>query len=94
MIGQRRGDKADRLFEQLVKGTDFERLDGYHSLRHAFISICVSKGLTWEQIIEWVGYVSSKTTSLYTHFILEDRKKRSESRDIRSCPGSLDVEVF
>jgi hypothetical protein len=34
---QRRCDKADRLFEKLVKGTDFERLDGYHALRHSFI---------------------------------------------------------
>ena len=31
---QRRCDKADRLFEKLVRNTDFERLDGYHALRH------------------------------------------------------------
>ena len=31
--GNGRFNKADRLFEKLLKDTDFERLDGYHALR-------------------------------------------------------------
>ena len=50
---------------------------------HSFISICVSKGLTLEQIAERVGHVSPKTIRLYTHFNLEDSKKRIESLGIR-----------
>jgi hypothetical protein len=60
-VEQRRGDKADRLFEKLVKGTDFERLDGYHALRHSFISILVAQGKTWDQIAGFVGHLDQKT---------------------------------
>jgi hypothetical protein len=59
-VEQRRGDKADRLFEKLVKGTDFERLDGYHALRHSFISILVAQGKTWDQIAAFVGHLGSE----------------------------------
>ncbi|MCP4594828.1 MAG: site-specific integrase [bacterium] len=78
-----RSEKAGRMLGRLVKGTEFELMNGWHCLRHSFISICVSKGLTWEQIAEWVGHVSPKTTRLYTHFNLEDSKKRIESLEIR-----------
>ena len=55
----------------------------WHCLRHSFISVCVSKGLTWEQIAEWVGHVSPETARLYTHFNLADSKQRMESLEIR-----------
>jgi integrase len=54
-------------------------MSGWHCLRHSFISICVSKALTWEQIAEWVGHVSRRTTRLYTHFDLRDSRERIES---------------
>ncbi|MCH7702890.1 MAG: site-specific integrase [Planctomycetes bacterium] len=76
-------EKARRMLNQLIKDTDFELMNGWHCLRHSFISICVSKGLTWEQIAEWVGHVSPRTTRLYTHFNLVDSKRRIESLDIR-----------
>ncbi len=41
------------------------------------------QGLTWEQIAEWVGHVSPRTTRLYTHFNLEDGKRRIESLEIK-----------
>ncbi len=68
---------------KLVEGTEFELMNGWHCLRHSFISICVAKGLTWEQIRGWVGHVSPETTKLYTHFNLVDSKKRMESLEIR-----------
>ncbi len=76
-------EKARRMLNQLIKNTDFESMNGWHCLRHSFISICVSKGLTWEQIAERVGHVSPRTTRLYTHFNLVDSKRRIESLDIR-----------
>ena len=71
------------MMTRLVKGTKFELMNGWHCLRHSFISICVAKGLTWEQIAEWVGHVSPKTTRLYTHFYIQDSKRRIESLEIR-----------
>jgi hypothetical protein len=43
----------------------------------------VAKGLTWEQIAEWVGHVNPRTTRLYTHFNIADSKKRMESLEIK-----------
>ncbi len=80
---RRRAEKAGRLLSKLVEGTEFELMNGWHCLRHSFISICVAKGLTWEQIRGWVGHVSPETTRLYTHFNLDDSKQRMESLEIR-----------
>jgi len=43
----------------------------------------VANGLTWEQIAEWAGHFSPKTTKLYTHFNTAESKKRMESLEIR-----------
>ena len=72
-------ERARRLLNQMIRGTEFELMGGWHCLRHSFISICVAKGLTWEQIAEWVGHVSRRTTRLYTHFDLRDSRQRIES---------------
>ncbi len=78
-VEQRRGDKADRLFEKLVKGTAFERLDGYHALRHSFISILVAQGKTWDQIAAFVGHLDQRTTQRYIHFMPKDKRETVES---------------
>lgn len=78
-VEQRRCDRADRLFEKLVKGSDFERLDGYHALRHSFISILVSQGKTWDQIAAFVGHLDRRTTQRYIHFMPKDKRATVES---------------
>jgi len=78
-IEQRRGDKADRLFEKLVKDTDFERLDGYHALRHSFISILVAQGKTWDQIAAFVGHLDQRTAQRYIHFMPKDKRETANS---------------
>lgn len=76
---QRRCDKADRLFGKLVKCTDFERLDGYHALRHSFISILVAQGKTWDQIAAFVGHLDQRTTQRYIHFMPKDKRETANS---------------
>jgi len=76
---QRRCDKADRQFAKLVKGTDFERLDGYHALRHSFISILVAQGKTWDQIAAFVGHLDRRTTQRYIHFMPKDKRETANS---------------
>ena len=78
-IEQRRCDKADRLFEKLVKGTDFERLGGYHALRHSFISILVAQGKTWDQIAAFVGHLDQRTAQRYIHFMPKDKRETANS---------------
>ena len=81
-VEQRRCDRADGLFDKLVRGTEFELMNGWHCLRHSFISMCVANGLTWEQIAEWAVHVSRATTKLYTHFNVKDSKRRIEGLGI------------
>ena len=71
------------MLDDLVAGTEFELMSGWHCLRHSFISICVARGIDWPQIAEWVGHVSPKTTKLYTHFNTAESKKRMESLEIK-----------
>ena len=78
-VEQRRCDKADRLLEKLVKGTDFERLDGYHALRHSFISILVAQGKTWDQIAAFVGHLDQRTTQRHIHFMPKDKRETAKS---------------
>ena len=76
---QRRCDRADRLFEKLVKGTDFERLDGYHALRHSFISILVAQGKTCDQIAAFVGHLDQRTNQRYIYFLPKDKRETANS---------------
>ena len=78
-VEQRRCDKADRLFEKLVKRTDFERLNGYHALRHSFISVLVAQGKTWDQIAAFVGHLDQRTTQRYIHVMPRDKRETANS---------------
>ena len=70
-----------------MKGTDFERLDGHHALRHSFISILVAQGKTWDQIASFVGHLDQRTTQRYIHFMPKD--KRETANSISERPFSL-----
>ncbi len=76
---QRRCDRADGLFEKLIKGTQFERLDGFHALRRSFISILASQGKTWDQIAGFVGHLDRRTTQRYVHFIPKEKRETINS---------------
>ncbi len=56
-----RADRAGRLMRELLVGTEFELLGGWHALRHSFITICVWQGLTFEQISQWTGHIERET---------------------------------
>ena len=40
-----RAERASRMLDDLVAGTEFELMSGWHCLRHSFISICVARGI-------------------------------------------------
>ena len=78
-VEQRRCDRADRLLQKVITGTEYERLDGYHALRHSFISILVAQGKTWDQIAAFVGHLDRRTTQRYIHFIPKDKRDTANS---------------
>lgn len=63
----------------LVKGTDFERLDGYHALGHSFISILVAQGKTWDQSVAFVGHLDQRTNQRYIYFMPKDKRETANS---------------
>ncbi|NOX58672.1 MAG: tyrosine-type recombinase/integrase [Planctomycetes bacterium] len=67
------------MFKKLVKDAGFERLDGYHALRHSFTSILVSQGKTWDQIAALVGHLDQRTTQRYIHFMPKDKRETANS---------------
>ena len=76
---QRPCDRADRLLQKVITGTEFERLDGYHALRHSFISILVAQGKMWDQIAAFVGHLDRRTTQRYIHFMPKDKRDTANS---------------
>ena len=74
-IEDRRAERAARLLTTLLTGSDFELLRGWHALRHSFITICVWRGMTFEQISQWTGHIERETQRRYTHYSGEASRK-------------------
>jgi site-specific recombinase XerD len=64
-----RRNEADRHFRRLIWGTKWERMRGWHVLRHSFISICASERVDQRVLQGWVGHLSAATHKRYTHLI-------------------------
>jgi integrase len=74
-IEDRRADRAGRLLGDLLDGSEFAMLGGWHSLRHSFITICVWQGYSFEQVSQWSGHIHPDTQKRYTHYYGEKSKK-------------------
>ena len=72
-------DVRSGKLQKVINGTELERLDGYHALRHSFISILVAQGKTWDQIAAFVGHLDQKTTERYIHFLPKDPRETDHS---------------
>ena len=69
-----RCNRATRQLQNLVSGTSWKMLKGWHTLRHSAISIYLDHGYTFDQIAKWTGHVDPETQKLYTHWF--DRQAR------------------
>ena len=76
---QRRCYRADGLFANLIKGTKCECLDGFHALRHSFMSILASQRKTWDLIAGCVGHLDRRTTQRYVHFVPKEKRETINS---------------
>ena len=62
-------DKFLKRWGRLIKDTEFDGL-GFHALRHSFISLMLSRGISVEVVGQWVGHLDRNTTAkVYGHFI-------------------------
>ena len=60
-------EEAHWHFKQTLKGSPWEVLRGWHTLRHSFVSACASKGLDLRMLQEWCGHMSPEIQRRYLH---------------------------
>jgi integrase len=67
--------EALRTFEATVAGSKWEKLRGWHVLRHSFASICAMKGLRATSIGRWMGHETEAMRQRYRHLFPEVTKE-------------------
>ena len=60
-------DEASDHFTQVLAGSKWEKLRGWHVFRHSFISNCASQGVDQRMIDAWVGHQTDAMRRRYRH---------------------------
>lgn len=60
---------AAHHFRWTVDGSKWEKLRGWHALRHSFASNCAAKGIDQRMIDEWMGHQTEQMRKRYRHLI-------------------------
>ena len=77
--GKRRGD-VRTAFANTLRRAGLPRMR-FHDLRHSFVSVCASMGMSWEQTAELTGHKSYAMYRRYKHLFQRDQKKLLERWD-------------
>ena len=64
-------DAAHHHFSQTLKGSKWEKLRGFHVLRHSFASICAMRGVAEPIIDAWLGHQTEEMRRRYRHLYPE-----------------------
>lgn len=64
-------DDAAYCFETTLAGSKWEKISGWHCLRHSFISNCAMKGVDQRLIDAWVGHTTEEMRRRYRHLFPE-----------------------
>jgi integrase len=67
-------DESNDHFKRTLAGSKWEKLRGWHCLRHSFISNCASKGLDQRLIDGFVGHTSEAMRRRYLHLFPESQR--------------------
>jgi integrase len=58
---------VQKAFVRALKGSKWSVMRGYHTLRHAFVSALVAKGIDQRIIQEFAGHMDERTSRRYRH---------------------------
>lgn len=64
-------EMESKLYEA-VKGTKWENIKGWHTMRHSFISIALSLGMDRHTIMDITGHTEANTQKIYSHIFPDD----------------------
>jgi integrase len=56
-------------FHRTLAGTKWEKLKGFHVLRHSFVSNCAAAGVDQRLLDSWVGHTTEEMRRRYRHLI-------------------------
>ncbi len=59
--------EASHHFEQVMLGSKWEKIRGWHVFRHSFISNCASQGIDQRMIDAWTGHQTEEMRKRYRH---------------------------
>ena len=59
--------QVDLLFKRAVATSRWSVIEGYHVLRHSFISLCAMRGISQAIIDAWVGHTTEQMRHRYRH---------------------------
>lgn len=68
--------QPNRHLKQILKKAGIKTDIHYHSLRHIFITNCISKDIGLKTIMDWVGHTDTKTTMLIYAEINKDKNMK------------------
>jgi integrase len=68
-------DEALRTFEATMADSKWDKLRGWHVLRHSFASISAMKGLRESTISKWMGHETEAMRQRYRHLFPEVTKE-------------------
>lgn len=60
-------DEASHHLRQVLSGSKWDKLRGWHIFRHSFISNCACKTVDQRMIDSWVGHQTDEMRRRYTH---------------------------
>lgn len=79
-------DEVHYYFKDTLKGSKWDVVRGWHTLRHSFISMCATKGVDQRMVESWVGHISPDIHRRYVH-LRPDKQQEA----INSLFGSAEV---
>ncbi len=62
-------EEAGHHFQQVLRGTKWAKLRGWHVFRHSFCSNCAAKGVPQRMINQWVGHQTEEMVKRYRHMV-------------------------
>jgi integrase len=60
---------ATKLIANVLRGSEWEVIPGWHCFRHSFISNCVARGIDQRLIDHWVGHTTEAMRRRYSHLV-------------------------
>lgn len=72
-------NQAHDHFKRTISGTKWDRIRGWHVLRHSFASNCAAKGVDQRLINAWMGHQTEEMMKRYQHLFPDTQQQAIQS---------------